>query len=160
MVLVLRIPPQEALQTFAEARGYNIERQNYINSIISHEMNFDLRQLTMENSRWSSTKNQAETTEDVTVPMPIPEILTQQISRQFRQDHHYHHHDHHDQRRGGDRPHQERSNQFASQNGVRQGRGGGGRYRGNQNSNRFDDDRSRHRPPHQNLSWRNPNYSN
>lgn len=144
MVLVLHIPPQEALQSFAEARGYDIERQNYINSIISHQSNFDLRQLTLQNSRWNSGRNESENSEDSSIPMPSPEVLTQQISRQF----------HH--RRGGDRSHQ--NNQFAWQNGVRQGRGGG-RYRGNQNSNRFDDDRSRHRP-NNNLSWRNPNYSN
>lgn len=145
MVLVLRIPPQEALQTFALARGYDIERQNYINSIISHEINFDLREQVMQNSRWNSNRLETENTDDNNPEaIPSPEILTQEISRQP-----YH-------RRDRDRQHLERyqNNLFASQNGVRQGRGGG---RNRQNPNRFDDDRSRHRP-NRNLTWRNPNY--
>lgn len=48
MVLVLRIPPTEALQTFADARGYDIERENYINSIISHHENSELQKTIIE----------------------------------------------------------------------------------------------------------------
>lgn len=50
MVLVLRIPPREALKTFADARGYDIERENYINSIISHHENSDLQKIIIENN--------------------------------------------------------------------------------------------------------------
>lgn len=44
MVLVLSIPPDEAMKRFSEARGYDIERKNYISSIRLHEVNAKLKQ--------------------------------------------------------------------------------------------------------------------
>ncbi|XP_070493500.1 RNA/RNP complex-1-interacting phosphatase homolog [Chironomus tepperi] len=44
MVLVLSIPPNEAIKRFAEARGYEIERENYISSIKLHDSNSNLKQ--------------------------------------------------------------------------------------------------------------------
>jgi len=44
MVLVLSIPPNEAIKRFAEARGYEIERENYISSIKLHDANSILKQ--------------------------------------------------------------------------------------------------------------------
>jgi hypothetical protein len=49
MVLVLRIPPLDALKIFASARGYEIERENYIDGITSNYTNFDLRRLVLQN---------------------------------------------------------------------------------------------------------------
>lgn len=43
MVLVLSIPPNEAIKRFAEARGYEIERENYISSIMLHDSNLILK---------------------------------------------------------------------------------------------------------------------
>lgn len=139
MVLVLRIPPQIALQTFAEARGYDIERQNYINSIFSHQTNFDLRQLTLQNSRWG-----ADDDINATVPMPSPEILTRQFGRR-----HHHHNHHYQHSRGGRRSHDQ--NEFAWHNGVRQG---GSRYENNySHRNQYDNKyRGRRRNDYQNYS--------
>lgn len=64
MVLVLRIPPQEALQSFADARGYDIERENYINSIISHHENSDLQKMIIENNSRLAPNS---------IPLPIRE---------------------------------------------------------------------------------------
>lgn len=44
MVLVLSIPPNEAIKRFAEARGHEIERENYISSIKLHDSNSNLKQ--------------------------------------------------------------------------------------------------------------------
>jgi hypothetical protein len=43
MVLVMQILPHVALKSFSEARGYEIERKNYISSIISHDKNLELK---------------------------------------------------------------------------------------------------------------------
>lgn len=45
MVLIQRIPARIALKAFADARGYEIERKNYIHSIISHDKNEELKKL-------------------------------------------------------------------------------------------------------------------
>lgn len=110
MVLVLRIPSQIALQSFAEARGYDIERPNYINSIISHQSNFVLRQLTTQNSRWSSAIETTEESIAEAAVVPIPENLTEEIGREYQN------------RYRSDRSHHR--NQFSLQNGVRQGQNG------------------------------------
>lgn len=79
MVLVLQIPPHIALQTFAEARGYNIERQNYINSINSHSTNNHLRTrlLMPQQSRLNDFPDEIER------GMPDPEIITCDIASDF-----------------------------------------------------------------------------
>lgn len=72
MVLVLRIPPNVAMQNFANARGYNIERQNYINCIISHEENSNLQKMIVEsNSRWSSNPTTSVPIRESAFPIPM-----------------------------------------------------------------------------------------
>ncbi|CAG9804074.1 unnamed protein product [Chironomus riparius] len=67
MVLVLSIPPNEAIKRFAEARGYEIERENYISSIKLHDSNSNLKQtantlpvLVPNNQRAIKRSNQTE----------------------------------------------------------------------------------------------------
>lgn len=49
MALVLRIPPNDALRFFATARGYEIERENYVKGITRNFTNYDLRRLALQN---------------------------------------------------------------------------------------------------------------
>lgn len=58
MVLVMSVAPSIALKQFAEARGYEIERENYIKSIISHEKNnYLMRAISQSRSRSRSRSN-------------------------------------------------------------------------------------------------------
>lgn len=77
MVLVLRIPPHEALRSFADARGHHIERENYINSIISHHENSDLQRKILDESS------------KVSMPFPIRENLSSYHHRRSRTEYHY-----------------------------------------------------------------------
>lgn len=53
MVIMLQIPPREALRIFAIARGHDIERKNYVDSIISHDGNLYLKNMIEMNSNRS-----------------------------------------------------------------------------------------------------------
>lgn len=50
MVLVQQMPPHIALKKFADARGYEIERKNYVSSIIAHHKNLELKNLLNQES--------------------------------------------------------------------------------------------------------------
>ncbi|CAO1416991.1 unnamed protein product [Diamesa serratosioi] len=114
MVLCLNIKPNDALKFFADGRGHKLERNNYIDAVVSYKDNVELKEQIKEpskkkeriqkQSRWGNEEEkQPDHLEAVKAVSSYGEWRAAKRLREetetIHKNHHHHHHHHRHQHR-------------------------------------------------------------